>query len=165
MGKKRRRSNGEGHTRYVALQHWMLNHPAWKALSPDAKALLIEVWLRHNGTNNGTISYAVREAEVIGLSRNMAARAFAELVSRGFLVCTRASAFTVKTRAARLWRLTAERSGPTGSDPATKEFMTMQPHSPAHGTVKSRTQSHQRDVQSHQRDCEPFRATKLPLTV
>lgn len=150
--------------RFIGLHHWMLRSPAWKTLAPNAKALLLHVWERHNGMNNGTISYAVREAEEIGLSKDAAARAFEILIDRGFLVVTRQSAFSVKTRAARLWRLTAE---PCGDERATKNFMTWTGSAEGRTgeTVKSKKQSLGRDAQSHERDRSGENERKLPLTV
>jgi hypothetical protein len=163
MGKRRRKGSRD-YERFVALHHYMLRSPAWMTLSPPALKVLLHVWMRHNGTNNGTISYSVREAEEIGLSFATAARALRELVDRGFLVCTRASAFTVKNRNARLWRLTAE---PSGNEPATKDFMRWQPavDSVTSETGKFKTQCHPRHAQCHQRDCAPEIGTRIPHTV
>jgi hypothetical protein len=108
----------------VALPHYLLNCPAWKTLPSDGKALLIDVWKRHNGSNNGEISYSVREAEEIGISRSAAARMFKELVERGFLAVARNSAFNLKTREARRWRLAAE---PCHGVTATRDFMRWRP--------------------------------------
>jgi hypothetical protein len=72
--KRRRRKPRESYERFVALPHYMLRSPAWKTLPADAKALLIAVWERHNGMNNGEISYSVREAKEIGLSKSVTAR-------------------------------------------------------------------------------------------
>jgi hypothetical protein len=63
-----------GSDRFIRLPHYMLKSPAWKLLSPNAKALLLEVWARHNGVNNGEISYAVREAAAIGMHHSTASR-------------------------------------------------------------------------------------------
>src|SRR6266446_6614469 len=103
MARKKHRKSGD-YERFVALPHYMLRSPAWKTLPPDAKALLIDVWMRHNVMNNGEISYSVREAGQIGLSRSVAARMFLVLVQRGFLEVRRNSTFTLKTKEARLWR-------------------------------------------------------------
>jgi hypothetical protein len=138
MGKRGRHRSG---ARFVALHHWLLRSAAWQALSPNAKAVLLHIWLRHNGSNNGTICYAVREAAEIGLSRSTTARALAELTELGFLRVTRQSSFTLKTKEAREWALTAE---PIDGRPPTKDFM----RSPS----KTKTQSHQRKEQSHPRD-------------
>jgi len=54
----------EGTARFVALHHWMLKSTAFRALSPNAKAVLLHVWERHNGSNNGQIVYATREGDM-----------------------------------------------------------------------------------------------------
>ena len=110
-------SRGE---RYVRLQWYMLQSEAWRSLTPNAKALLLDVWARHNGINNGEISYAVREARKIGLGRHAATDAFDLLIERGFLRVTRNSGFNVKRRDAHLWAVTAEK---VGDRPPTKDFM------------------------------------------
>lgn len=160
MAKSRSRRGGKmnatGRTatdRFIKLAHYMLRSAAWKTLSPNAKALLIEVWARHNGANNGEISYAVREAEDIGLSKDQAARAFRELTERGFLKMHKASTFTLKTKEARTWELTAEQ---VGDNRPSKDFMRW---------AENETRSHQRDGQSHQRDRKPTDETILPISV
>lgn len=110
--------------RYVGLPHYMLRSDAWLDLSSDAKAILIDVWQRHNGVNNGGISYSVREAAEIKISKSGAARALRELVDHGFLVVEKEGSFKVKTTSpAREWRITAEPSGPVQERKATKDFM------------------------------------------
>src|SRR5215472_10082719 len=118
MGK--RRSRRDHVARFIALPHWMLKCEAWMTMPPTGKAVLIHVWQRHNGSNNGQIWYSVRDAKEIGLSYPTAARALRICIERGFLVVMRDSAFTVKVKEARLWRLTAE---PCNGEPATREFM------------------------------------------
>lgn len=103
----------------------MLNSMAWAHLSPNAKALMVQVWKRYNGYNNGEISYSVREAmDEIHMSKNTAARAFLECIEKGFLKVRRASSFTLKTKEARLWEITAE---PCEGRSASKDFMKWQP--------------------------------------
>ena len=104
----------------------------------------------------------MREAEEIGMSKDQAGRAFAELVERGFLRVGRESSFTLKTKAARTWRLTSESAG---ANAATKEFMRWLPSTE---TQKFKSRSHQCDAQSHQRDTshpheiiEPFSVASL----
>ena len=104
MKRRKRRGGGE---RFVKLPHWMLKCPAWRTLSPNAKAVLLHLWEEHNGSNNGEIVYAVRssanidrrhltdgqkrdlvhEAEDedigIGISKDQTARALTELTRRG----------------------------------------------------------------------------------
>src|ERR1051325_8150821 len=148
----RKRHGGE---RYIALPHWMLRSPAWRALSPNGKAVLLHLWERHNGSNNGQIVYAVREAAEIGITRPTAARALNELVELGFLKIKRESAFRTKTKEAREWAITAE---PIDGQPATKDFMRWTP-------PKIKTQSHQRYAQSHQRDRDLENAHKSGISV
>jgi len=132
----KRRKSGE---RFVALHHWLLRSAAWRTLSPNAKAVLIDIWLRHNGSNNGQIVYAVREAAGIGIGKSQAAITLSELVDRGFLKITRDSAFRVKTKEAREFAITAE---PIGDTPATKDFMRWMP------PERIRTRSGPPDTQS-----------------
>src|SRR5215471_17061559 len=119
MGRRR----AHGGERFVLLPHWMLKSPAWRALSPNAKAVLLHLWERHNGANNGQIVYAVRDAAEIGLSRATAARALTETIEMGFLRVTRWSAFRLKTKEAREWEITCE---PIDGRPASKDFMRWQ---------------------------------------
>jgi hypothetical protein len=121
MSKRRRRLRGTGE-RWVGLPHWLMNSPAFRSLPGDAVKLLLAVWQRHNGINNGEISYSCREAAEIGLARSQAARMFDILIERGFLVIGRGSTFNNK-KLSRTWRLTAEKRGP---EKATKDFMRWQ---------------------------------------
>src|SRR6266568_5114699 len=66
--------------RWIRLPHHLLRCPAWVTMSPRAKALLLHLWERHNGVNNGEISYSIREADEIGISSSAAARALRELI-------------------------------------------------------------------------------------
>ncbi|MGB8841378.1 MAG: hypothetical protein WCC64_09905 [Aliidongia sp.] len=142
--------------RFVLLPHWLLRSPAWKTLAPDAKAVLLDIWLRHDGANNGMIGYAIRDAEEIALSKDKAARAIAQLVERGFLRVRGVSNFQLKTKQARTWELTAERCGDT---PAAKDFMKWV------SGEKSISRSHQCDTRSHQCDRSGPNETKLPVSV
>jgi hypothetical protein len=119
----RRRRTGSGN-RYVGVPHYLMKCPAFMMMTPNAKAVLLHIWLRHNGVNNGEISYACREAEEIGLSKDQAQRALLELVERGFLIMRRNSGFNMKNREARVWEITAE---PCGNEPAKKIFMRWSP--------------------------------------
>ena len=152
MSGRRKSRHGE---RFVLLPHYLLKSAAFKSLTGDAVKVMLDVWLRHNGINNGEISYGVREAyggpeaEKIDIKKNAASRALNMLVDHGFLVRMRDSSFNVKTRTARTWRLTAE---PYRGDRGTKDFMKWAPpkevqvatpsnskHSPANGTYSPAT--------------------------
>jgi hypothetical protein len=134
MSRRRRKSRSD--TRFVALQHYLLNSPACISLPGDALKLFIYVWKRHNGSNNGEISFSVREAEEIGLTKSTAARMFRILVDRGFLAKVGESHFGRK-RVAQTWRITAETYR---NEKATNDFMRWKPSiekpsdSPTNGT-------------------------------
>jgi hypothetical protein len=167
MGREGRSSKSP---RFVKLEYWVLNTVAWKTMPPDAKALYIEVCQRYDGGNNGEISYSVREAEQIGLSRSGAGRAFDALIERGFLKVRRASAFTLKTKEARTWQITAQPMGTAKASADFTRWAAPQSHqrdreTDTTGTRKFKTQSQNQRSQSHQRDREPRNATLLPLTV
>lgn len=156
---------------FVMLPHWLLDSPAFRSLSSDAVKLLLHVWRRHNGSNNGSISYAVREAgdkkTGIGLSKDRASRAFDQLTKMGFLKVRRASTFDLKTKEARTWELTAVA---VGDERPTKDFMRWTPPEQSHqcdrdAVAKNKTRSHQHDAQSHQRDSKPTGETMLQVSV
>ncbi len=109
------------------MKHWLLRSAAWKSLSRGARCLLIEVWQRHNGQNNGRISYSVREAAAaLNVSKNTAAKWFSELEEKGFLRARQRGSFDYKLRHATVWIITAE---PYGDEAASKDFMEWRPDS------------------------------------
>ena len=146
--------------RFIRLPHYLLGCPAWRTMSARAKAVLLDVWLRHNGTNNGQISYAVREGQAIGFGKSATAAALAENVERGFLRVRRGSWFDLKTKEARLWEITAE---PIGEQPASKDFMRWSRD--AEGAWKSESRSALVDGQSAVADRRARDETKLPASV
>ena len=110
-----------GDARHIRIYHWMLNSPAWKSLSLKARCLLLEVWQRHNGQNNGEIAYSVREgAKAMAVGKDTVSALFRELEDRGFLNVGTRGSFHWKGGMATTWKLTME---PCGDDRATKEFM------------------------------------------
>ena len=123
--KRRPKLNGFGlpsnPTRHVALFHWMLESPAWQSLKPPARALLIEIWQRHTGYNNGAISLSHREAaERLHVGHNTPLNLFHELEEKGFIVAVERGHFQMKGGPATTWRLTALKCG---NEPPTKDFM------------------------------------------
>ena len=117
--------------RWLTLRHWFLNSPAWRSLPCVARALYIEIAMRYNGSNNGRISYSAREAAAaLGIGKATACRTLVVLQARGFIVCTKKGAFSLKANpGASEWRLTEY---PDDVIPryATKEFMSWQPQEP-----------------------------------
>ena len=134
-----------GESRHVRLYHSMLKSPAWKYLSPVAFKLLVAVWSRYNGINNGKISFSVREGgDELNISKNTAHKAFKELEEKGFLKARRRGSFDWKVSMsgkgkghATLWEITALPFGDQGNQLASKEFMRWRKDS---SKTKSRSQ-------------------------
>jgi DNA-binding HxlR family transcriptional regulator len=112
-----RNNRGE---RYVRLEHWLLNTSAWKALTPQARAVYVELEQRFNGSNNGEISFSVREASAaVNIAKDTASKVFHELEEKGFIRRHVCGSFDWKIRHATTWVLTKHQMG---DQPATKEF-------------------------------------------
>jgi hypothetical protein len=145
----------KGKERYVWLRYWLLDSPAWKSLPVGARALYVEIARRYNGSNNGRITYSVRDGVALRIGKSTVGRLLDILQDRGFIVCTRKGYFSLKTtKDASEWRLTEYDSDHPVAH-ATKDFMRWQPPSedadldafnrqPSHHR-KSRTQYPQRD--------------------
>jgi hypothetical protein len=113
-------------SRFVGLEHIVLNSPAFQNLSGDAVKLLLLVSARHNGENNGSISFSVREAAaMLPCTPNTAALRFQELQDQGFLVAETKGAFSVKMKRATIWRITLYPSA--GGHPATRDYARWKP--------------------------------------
>lgn len=78
--KKKKKSAGS----YTQLFHHMIKSEAWQDLSCYARTVYIEISAKHNGYNNGNLSYTFKEGEKI-MHRNTYAKALNELVSHGFI--------------------------------------------------------------------------------
>lgn len=103
----RTNSKGRSIPRWVGLPHSMIDSPAFMSLSSNAISLFIHMQRRYNGFNNGDIAFSCREAMAkLGTSKDTANRTFHELIEKGFIQNTKASAFSVKTRQSRRWALT-----------------------------------------------------------
>ena len=97
---------------YVRLGHDLLDSEAWLRLSPRAFKLLVAIWRRHNGRNNGQIPFSRDEAcAVLRCGEHQARKAFTELQDKGFLRLRRDSHFNQKCTTAREWEITAEPMG------------------------------------------------------
>lgn len=114
MSKKQDREGRQD--RFFALYHYMLRTDAWRALSPNARAVYVLLGSRYNGGNNGRIALSVREAaSECNIANNTANRTFKELISLGFIEETRHGGLSCKTRIASEWRLTAHKCDLTGA--------------------------------------------------
>lgn len=123
------KQNKKGRSRrgpqFVKLDYGLLDSPAWHHLSPYAFKLLVAIWRRHNGYNNGGIPYSQREAcKLLNCGTHRAASCFQELQDKGFLRLARASDFGLKTREAREWCITAEAYE---DDPPSRDFKSWLP--------------------------------------
>ena len=119
------KGRSEKAARHVRLYHYVLKSAAWQSLSANARCIYIEMATRYagDGSNNGRLSYAVREAVAsLRVSKATASRAMLELQQRGFIVSTSKGAFSRKTRHATEWRLTEFPCDVTHALP-TKDFM------------------------------------------
>lgn len=136
-GRTMRRAGGATH--WVQLEHYLIDSAAYRALSPNARAVYTDLKRRYNGKNNGLISFSTREAAAcIGFTNDTGARALKELLDHGFVEVTEDSNFSRKVRVARQYRLTeAADDRPGVSRIATKDFLKWSPH----GGSKSKTQS------------------------
>ena len=87
---------------YVMLHRGVTNSDAWKSLDGITRAGLIEIWTYHNGSNNGQISFSVRQMRsALKVSTGKAAKIFSDLQDRGFLVKRRGSSFDWKEGAGK----------------------------------------------------------------
>jgi hypothetical protein len=142
----RRNHKGRDRTdRYVSLRHWLLQSRAWLSLPAAARAIYIQLASRYNGSNNGRISYSVREgAQEVNVTKDTAGRMLKVLQDRGFIAPMKRGAFSHKvSREASEWLL-AEYDNDIVPEHATKTFMRWQPPEPEHEIYhppKSRTRS------------------------
>lgn len=112
MGKR----NQDKPDQYFQLHHYMLKTDSWRALSASARAVYVQIGARYNGSNNGKIALAVRDAaNECNIAINTASKALKELVAFGFIEETRHGGLSRKTRIASEWRMTAFRCDLTGA--------------------------------------------------
>ena len=162
-----RRHNAKGRStrapRHIRLYHTdVMCTDAWRHLSGTALKVLLDMWRRHDGTNNGEIGYATRDGEEINLTRSTVSRALEELEQKGFIVCTKQWAFTQSSHKSRVWRLTME---PAGDAKPTREYASWRPDKMVNTShqrdvsapKKENPASHMREATSHQRDVSRVR--------
>ena len=98
-----------GNEQFVAIPYAWLRHPNFRRLSANAVRVFLEMHLGYHGSNNGCISFSVRQAmDCLGSGSDKASKAIDELQDRGFIECILYSNFNLKTRKAREWRLTTQ---------------------------------------------------------
>lgn len=125
---KKRSVNHKGRNtghKFVQLDEWLLKAPAYRLLSAQARALLVEFLRLYNGTNNGSLYMSQRDAaRAIGVKNHgTAANYIRELINRGFIAVVVPGSFGQKRRHATQFRLTIREAD---GKPATKECMSLQ---------------------------------------
>jgi hypothetical protein len=97
---------------FIKLDHEMMGSAAWQALSVGETALLIYIWGKHNGRNNGEIGCGRREVQRrFSCGEHTAIKWLHGLRDKGFIVATVRGSFNQKTGGGRTtrWRLTMEK--------------------------------------------------------
>lgn len=106
---------------FVMARHWLLDSPAWQALSPAACKVYMAIARHYNGSNNGQIGMGCRRAaDLCGINRNTANRALNELQEFGFIRLRIQGTFSRKDGRQSEWVLTEH---PHGEENATSDFM------------------------------------------
>ncbi|GAA4718539.1 hypothetical protein H9L13_07770 [Sphingomonas lutea] len=127
MGRKRRKNHVDATgrstrpDRFVKLDFNLLETPAYRSLSPGARAMLVEFNRLYNGANNGKLFLSQRDAaDRVGVtSHTTAAGYIEELADRGFLRIKAKGSFSVKTRRATTYVLTQHSHN---DEPASRDF-------------------------------------------
>jgi hypothetical protein len=142
---------------FVMLDRYIMDCPAWRALSSHGKVAYLVLKKRYNGWNNGTIGLSTRDlAKELNMGNDTAARAISDLVSHGFVEVTADSNFDRKVGLAREFRLTEYPDNRPGMPlKPTKEFMQWQ----AEGQKK------QNAVAPSGRTVAPVGPTRTPLVL
>jgi len=135
-----KRGRSKGGSPFLMLHYYLLDSDAWRALSAVEQRTYVALARRHNGTNNGFISFSVREgAEAFKVSKNTVSRALQRLAEVGFIEVTQGGSFNRKVRHATEYRLTNYVCNKSGKLPS-KAFMRWRPGTTTEkNTVSSQT--------------------------
>lgn len=131
MGRKGKRpEDGQ----YVLLPYAIIQSPAWRSLSGAAIKVWLELHTRFNGGNNGKLFLSMNEAaRNLGIGKQTAQRAFAELQEKGFLVLERPGNWY--GRQAHEWRLTTKpMRRPGGKEVASNDWRNWRPEKTERGS-------------------------------
>ena len=125
MGSYEKNKGRSSKERYVQLNYWLLESPAWLGLSFKARALYISFKQRYNGGNNGYVHMSVREVQdVLKCANGTASKALAELIDKGFIKYRFKGTFSHKVHRSSEFILTEYEYN--GQKP-TKDFMGWRP--------------------------------------
>ena len=108
MARDRRRVKGRSESgTFAAIPHVVLDSPEYLGLSFSARALLVELTRRYNGSNNGDLSAPYSQLKERGFgSKGTISKALKELVAADIIRIARPWQFTRKNGHCTLYALT-----------------------------------------------------------
>ncbi len=103
MGVDRRKRQGQ----FASIPYNLLESPAWISLPHSSHTLLLFIWRRYNGSNNGNLAAPFTEAKECGLFKSKATfyKAMDALWERGLIAMTRPGNWGSE-RTCHLWTIT-----------------------------------------------------------
>ena len=127
--KKKNLNNIRDIETFVQFPKYMQDSLGYKSLvlhCTGALAVYIDLAMRYNGTNNGDISYSVREGKTrLGINPNTVGKYLKALERYGLIITTQKGSFDFKKRHASTYELTMW--DVIGKHKAKKSFMTYKP--------------------------------------
>ncbi|PZS68260.1 hypothetical protein A7X76_13900 [Stenotrophomonas maltophilia] len=141
--RRRQRLTGRGSRVYVPvdphvrLYAWEMDCPAYRTLSPDARALLVELRALYKPSNGKEIFLSVREARrrLAGIGQAKVQAAFAALKERGWIEEASSGSFDQKTGTGRARSFLLTNIGPAGDEVgAKKTYMRWRPSEDPYAT-------------------------------
>lgn len=125
MASRRKRAKYDAHVR---LYGYELDTPAYRTLTTDARALLVEFRSLYSGKEN-RVFLSVRDMQMRlgGVGQRRAMNARDELLHRGWIKMLEPGGFSRKVRHATTYQLTNEPISDAMGAPTTKEYMRWQP--------------------------------------
>ncbi|MBP2159573.1 MULTISPECIES: winged helix-turn-helix domain-containing protein [Asticcacaulis] len=104
---------------FVRLFYYLMDSPAWLALMPSDRAVLMQIMRRYNGENNGYLGASIDNlASECNIRPNTASEAVKRLIAAGFVEKAQEAAFSRKDRKATQYRLTCFKCDRTGAAPS-----------------------------------------------
>lgn len=119
---------------HVRLYAWELDCLAYRTLSPDARALLVELRALYRPAKGNEVFLSVREARrrLANVGQAKVQAAFAALEERGWIEEVKAGSFDQKTGTGRARSFLLTNIGPDGGDvDAKKTYMRWRPYDDA----------------------------------
>ena len=120
-----KKPKGEAHVR---LYWYEMRTPAWQTLSPDARALLIELRALYRPSQHGVVLLSIRDAmSRLRIGQRRVEAAFDALIDCCWITIETKGSFHLKVRHASEYRLENEPNASPGAV-ATKRYMRWQPN-------------------------------------